>query len=190
MTHHEFTPTELPSIIPVRYGLNLVRATYDDDDLDAAYALLAENRAFLAPGQPWAKDMTKHGLQSKYAEYTSLPPNTFVQYRITQPDSKYPMGQIGTVTAYAAANDIEQRQRHLGYFLAQNYTGRGIATDSVSTFVGELKYNWGLLSVEYDIFPDNTASQRVAQKMGAVLTDRTVNDYADRPPLQVWHQEL
>lgn len=64
--------------------------------------------------------------------------------------------------------DREARSANLGYWTSKAQRGRGIATQAATWTAAFGFRELGLARIEIVVLPDNTASQRVAGKLGAV----------------------
>ena len=64
--------------------------------------------------------------------------------------------------------DVKRRTAEIGYWLAEPFWGRGIATDAVRALVPVAFDRMGMVRVEAGIHADNPASMRVLEKCGFV----------------------
>lgn len=180
---------QLPSEISVDNSLHLLRATYDETDVAAAYTVIDDNRDHLVKGwQTWAQDLSSESFAASCARLVRHPVSNWGQYRIIAEDSPYPANYAGTLTYYAAVNDVTNKQRHIGYYLASGLQGRGYATRATQALTDTLASKWDLRAVAFHIHPENSASQRVATRLGAVATDET--RFVDGINHAVWRKEL
>lgn len=62
--------------------------------------------------------------------------------------------------------DVKRRTAEIGYWLAEPFWGRGIATDAVRALVPVAFDRMGMVRVEAGIHSDNPASLRVLEKCG------------------------
>ena len=69
-------------------------------------------------------------------------------------------------------DDVRRRTAEIGYWLAEPFWGRGIATDAVRAVVDYAFANFDLTRVEAYVFEWNLASCRVLQKAGFVQEAR------------------
>ena len=65
-------------------------------------------------------------------------------------------------------DDVLRRTAEIGYWLAEPFWGRGIATDAVRAIVDYAFASFGLIGVEAHVFEWNLASCRVLEKVGFV----------------------
>ena len=72
------------------------------------------------------------------------------------------VGGIGIIRG----TDIERISAELGYWLSEDYWGRGIMTSAIRHFAPWVMERFGLLRLHADTFHDNPASARVLEKAG------------------------
>lgn len=72
------------------------------------------------------------------------------------------VGGIGVVRGI----DIERVSGELGYWLGEQYWGRGIVTAAIRQFAPFIMDKYGLTRLHADTFHDNPASARVLEKAG------------------------
>jgi RimJ/RimL family protein N-acetyltransferase len=72
------------------------------------------------------------------------------------------VGAIGVVLGA----DIERVSGELGYWLGEEYWGRGIVTEAIRQFAPLAMERFGLTRLHADTFHDNPASARVLEKAG------------------------
>lgn len=63
-------------------------------------------------------------------------------------------------------NDVKHRSAEIGYWLAEPYWGRGIATDAVMAIVPVAFQQYDIVRLQAGIFSNNPASMRVLEKCG------------------------
>jgi RimJ/RimL family protein N-acetyltransferase len=67
-----------------------------------------------------------------------------------------------------AGFDDDRREAAVGYWLAPEARGRGLASAATALLIDWGLRNLGIARVEFAILPDNVASQRVAERVGAI----------------------
>jgi ribosomal-protein-alanine N-acetyltransferase len=72
------------------------------------------------------------------------------------------VGAIGVIRG----SDIERVTAELGYWLSEQYWGRGIITSAIREFAPWAMERFGLTRLHADTFHDNPASARVLEKAG------------------------
>jgi RimJ/RimL family protein N-acetyltransferase len=153
-----------PEVLTVYDGvtLQLMHAT----DADRLYNLVNENRGFLSKTMEYMADYTHEGAE-KETENTQIATEhgEEASYLINR-EGKI----IGTVSLYARKDDTAR----MGYYLAEEATGQGVATSSAKRLLDFGFNEWGLNKVVLSIKPDNFSSQRVATKLGAERTGETI----------------
>jgi RimJ/RimL family protein N-acetyltransferase len=65
--------------------------------------------------------------------------------------------------------DVYAKTVELGYFIGENYWGKGIATAAVALMLEAIKKNKEIVRIEAKIFGGNGASARVLEKNNFVL---------------------
>ena len=74
---------------------------------------------------------------------------------------------VGSIGAFRGGN-IHFRTAELGYYVAQPYWGRGIASSAVRQICGYIFENTDIIRIFAEPFSDNAASCRVLEKTGFV----------------------
>jgi RimJ/RimL family protein N-acetyltransferase len=87
---------------------------------------------------------------------------TVLALAIQAPDEERALGNVNL----AGLGDGE-REAAVGYWLVPEARGRSLATAATSLLIDWGLGNLGLERVEFAILPENQASQRVAQRLGA-----------------------
>jgi RimJ/RimL family protein N-acetyltransferase len=81
--------------------------------------------------------------------------------------------EIGNVVAGNIScmwhKDVYAKTVELGYFIGENYWGKGIATAAVALMIEAIKKNKEIVRIEAKIFGGNGASARVLEKNNFVL---------------------
>lgn len=131
------------------------------EDAEELFALIEANRAYLRAWLPWldtsrSVDDTRKNIESslRQAEAGSgLAVSLWYQ------------GRIVGVTGY---NEIHQTNRvgHIGYWLAQEYEGRGLMTASVSALIHHGFTKLGLNRQAISAHVDNVRSRTIAERLG------------------------
>lgn len=68
--------------------------------------------------------------------------------------------------------DVYRRTASIGYYLGEEYWGRGIMTEAVGAFTAHAFRTFDLNRIEARVFARNTASGRVLERNGYVLEGR------------------
>ncbi len=136
------------------------------EDAPRVAELLSANREFLAPWEPVrAEDYytvegqraVTRALLEQHAQGRALP------HVIVDP--------AGAVVGRITLNDIVRGpflNAHLGYWLDQEHTGRGLATGAVRAISRLAFEELGLHRIQAGTLVDNLASQRVLERTGFV----------------------
>ena len=129
----------------------------------AALAALLNNRKIL--------DMLRDGLPFPYTEQDaddyiramlSADPEQSFAFAVTAEDRV-----IGSIGAFRQGN-IHRRTAELGYYLGEDYWGRGYMTDAVRQLCGYIFENTDIVRIFAEPFSHNIASCRVLEKAGFV----------------------
>lgn len=72
---------------------------------------------------------------------------------------------IGSIGVFRQSN-IHYRTAELGYYIAEEYWGKGIMTDAVKQICSYVFSNSDIIRIYAEPFSDNTASCRVLEKAG------------------------
>ena len=128
------------------------------DDAEELAALYAANREFLAPFEPIRPDefFTAAGQRARLAQ----PPANVLRFVIVDDGAIAGIVNLSNIVrgAFDSAN--------LGYFVAREHNGRGLATEAVAAVVEHAFEHAGLHRVEAGTLVDNLGSQRVLEKNG------------------------
>ncbi|MCB7153127.1 GNAT family N-acetyltransferase [Bacillus stercoris] len=78
----------------------------------------------------------------------------------------FPNSQDNTLVGIIEAMDFNQKVNmvSIGYFLAENYWGKGIATESVSIVIEFLFHKVNVNRIQAEVMPENSASKNVLPK--------------------------
>lgn len=78
---------------------------------------------------------------------------------------------VGSIGVFVGA-DVYSKSAELGYWLAEEYWGRGMMTQAVREICAEAFRRFGLARIYAEPFARNTGSRRVLEKAGFVLEGR------------------
>ena len=141
---------------------NLRRFT--NADAPALFALIERNRAHLRRWLPWVDAVREvahiagflGGVQSRAAEGTSL--ELAIEHD----------GQLAGVSGFRSL-DSNNRSGELGYWLREDFGGRGIMTSCCRALVRHGFESLGLNRISLGAAVENTRSRRVAERLGFSL---------------------
>ncbi|MGY1621452.1 GNAT family N-acetyltransferase [Geodermatophilus sp. SYSU D00965] len=137
--------------------------TLTEDDVPALTGLLGANRVFLAPTSPdrpdeyFTEDFQRHEvarLLEQHAQGTAIPGVVLLDGEL-----------VGRVTVSNVVRGPLQ-SGNLGYWVAEEAGGRGVATAAAAAMVGIAFGEAGLHRLEAGTLVDNLASQRVLERNG------------------------
>lgn len=75
---------------------------------------------------------------------------------------------VGSISVFLGS-DVYRRSAELGYWLAEEYWGRGIMTAAVGQICREAFRRFNIVRIHAEPFEDNAASRRVLEKAGFAL---------------------
>jgi ribosomal-protein-alanine N-acetyltransferase len=143
----------------VKIGIAAAEPRHADELAD----LYARQRAFLAPFEPARGDAfyTRPGQRARLADLV----------RRRQADAGYPfvITVDGGIVGMAGLSNVVRaafQSANLGYWVAREYNGRGVATGAIGLVLGEAFGRIGLHRVEAGTLVDNVGSQRVLLRNG------------------------
>lgn len=93
---------------------------------------------------------------------------------------------VGSVVLYG--KNVQEATAELSYYAAEEFRGNGYVTDAAKRIVRFGFEEWGLDRVFLEINPENTKSEAVAGRLGAVLTEKTSEDVvgSHKFPYRIW----
>jgi ribosomal-protein-serine acetyltransferase len=134
----------------------------EDDDVDELYALIDANRDYLAQWMPWAPGQTRDGTL-EFLRETRRKADASEGLELALIEN----GEIAGMVGLHVAEPHNQGAR-VGYWLAEDRQGRGLATRAVTVLVSHAFDAWGLNRVEIRAAPDNARSRAVPERLGFV----------------------
>jgi [ribosomal protein S5]-alanine N-acetyltransferase len=153
--------TEGESITESLVSVNLRPLQIGDGEL--LLALYSANRAFLEPfDPPRAPDFLTSSGQTREVAFSVEAAAVGAAQRFVISDGDDPVGVLGI------SNIIEGafRSANLGYWVAQEHNGRGVATAAVAQAVEWAFDERGLHRLEAGTLLDNVGSQKVLERNG------------------------
>ena len=78
-------------------------------------------------------------------------------------------GQAAGSVGLFRQGDVYRKNAELGYWLAEDYWGRGVMTDAVRRLCAEGFERWDIARIYAEPFADNLGSRRVLEKAGFTL---------------------
>jgi ribosomal-protein-serine acetyltransferase len=132
----------------------------EERDADELYRVIEANRAYLARWMPWAAEQSEQDTMDYIRRVRrALGDNDGLSTVITV-DGRI-AGDLGMVSV--SWRDLSTE---LGYWLAEEYQGRGIMTAAVQAYLGYCFDTLGLNRVALSAAVDNTRSRAVAERLG------------------------
>jgi RimJ/RimL family protein N-acetyltransferase len=144
---------------------------YRPDDADALYAAVRESVDELRPWLPWAEGYTRADSE----EWIATRADAWAQgeafsFCVTDAEEGTLLGGVGLNQL-----DATHRRANLGYWVRSSRTGSGVATRAVRLTAQFGIETAELQRIEITMDVRNRASQRVAEKAGAVREGRLRN---------------
>ena len=78
-------------------------------------------------------------------------------------------GELAGSIGFTIKEDVYRKTAELGYFIAEQYWGKGIATEAIRRMIDYIKNNFALVRVYAEVFEYNKASMKVLEKNGFYL---------------------
>ncbi len=134
------------------------------EDAEAIFLLVDKHREYLRPWFPWVETTRTTEDVEKYilGEHENFEKKIGADFGIW-----YEGGWIGS-TGYHAISATNKKAA-IGYWLAEDFTGKGIMTECVDALIRygfkELRLN----RIEIECFTTNTKSKAIAEKFGFTL---------------------
>ena len=75
-------------------------------------------------------------------------------------------GKITGSVGVTPKEDVYRKSIEVGYFVAEEYWGNGIATAAVSLIIDYIKSHFDIVRIYAEVFGHNTASMKVLEKNG------------------------
>ena len=139
----------------------IVLRPWSDDDA-SELAVIANNKKIsdnLRDGFPFPYSLQDAKNWLKIVVPSNFPPQYFA---ITLNDKL--VGSIGLVSK----NDIYRKNIEVGYFVAEDYWGRGIATKTIKAVTSYAFKDFDIIRVYAEPFSDNAGSRRALEKAGFI----------------------
>ena len=139
---------------PVLTTSRLILRPFDEDDLDAIFALFSDlkTNVFL----PWFPLAAREEAQDLFLRWYAAPPDGSYRYAVCPRVSGAPVGYVHL---------SESDSRDLGYGLRSDFWGRGIASEAAAAVVRQVqKDGVPFVTATHDV--RNPASGRVMRKLG------------------------
>jgi RimJ/RimL family protein N-acetyltransferase len=144
-------------------GTNVVLRSYCEADFGSTYAAVMESIPEISRWMPWCHEA--YGLEDhkKWSNTRQKQWDGGVEYDfvIFRPESSKALGICGLNNF-----DWQNRRANLGYWVRTSQTGKGLATEAARLLAGFGFETLHLNRIEILIAQANTASQRVAEKLG------------------------
>jgi [ribosomal protein S5]-alanine N-acetyltransferase len=112
--------------------------------------------------------------------YTNQDANEFLQRTVSeQPAMKFCIEIEGAAVGGIGVHPVQDVHRHtatVGYWLGEEFWGRGIMTEAVTAVTDFCFQNFPLRRISAEVFANNPASARVLEKTGFTFEGRLKND--------------
>jgi len=78
-------------------------------------------------------------------------------------------GEMAGSIGFTLKEDVYRRTAEIGYFIAEEYWGKGIATEAIKQLVKYIEKNFDIVRIYAEVFEYNKASMKVLEKSGFYL---------------------
>jgi ribosomal-protein-serine acetyltransferase len=152
----------------------LLARCWEADDADAFRALLDRNDRYLRPFIPWMRD------EPQSLEQTRARLLGYRERFVAGEDFRYALFADGTLIGEVMLSPRSgPGTREVGYLLDRSATGHGYATEAAA-MACRAAFDFAMVKrVHLHCSPENTASVRVAQKLGFTLLEVHEKCYED-----------
>ena len=132
----------------------------EEADAGELYALVDQNRDYLAEWMSWAAGQTLEGtLEFIRSARRQVEKHEGLQMAVVLD------GRIAGVVGFAERKQ-EASSASLGYWLGKAHQGRGLMTEAVSNLVDHAFDEWGLNRVEIQAGTGNRKSRAIPERLG------------------------
>jgi ribosomal-protein-serine acetyltransferase len=132
----------------------------EEADAEELYALVEQNREYLAEWLPWAAGQTLEGTREFIAKARrQRDENDGFQGALVL------AGRMVGAGGFISVN-WESRSTELGYWLAEEHQGRGLMTETVSALVDHAFGAWNLNRIEIHVATGNLRSRAIPERLG------------------------
>jgi [ribosomal protein S5]-alanine N-acetyltransferase len=162
----------------------VVLRDWRDEDAPALEPACGEWNVCAFTSVPWTYSEAE-ALAWVRRQRTKRATGTVLALAIQGRDEEHALGNVNL-----AGFDGDGREAEIGYWLTPAARGKGLATAATSLLIDWAMSNLGLERVDFAILPDNQASQRVAQRLGATSEGLREKRHQDHEgawhPMTVW----
>ena len=78
-------------------------------------------------------------------------------------------GETAGSVGFTLKEDVYRKNAEIGYFIGEEYWGKGVATEAVKQLVNYIRKNFDLVRIYAEVFEYNKASMKVLEKNGFYL---------------------
>jgi ribosomal-protein-alanine N-acetyltransferase len=78
-------------------------------------------------------------------------------------------GEIAGSVGFTLKEDVYRKNAEIGYFIGEDYWGKGIATEAVKQLVNYIQKKFDVVRIYAEVFEYNKASMKVLEKNGFYL---------------------
>ena len=139
---------------------NLFLELLDDVHAPAIFNLIEANRKYLQTWLPWVEHMTTIELMKDFIRGTKHRNLNGTEYSFLILDKSMVVGRIGVHRI-----DTNNKTGELGYWIAENFTGKGIITKSCAALITYCFDSLNLNRIEIKCATQNFRSQNVPLRL-------------------------
>ena len=77
-------------------------------------------------------------------------------------------GETAGSVGFTLKEDVYRKNAEIGYFIGEEYWGKGVATEAVKQLVNYIRKNFDLVRIYAEVFEYNKASRRFLRRMGFI----------------------
>jgi ribosomal-protein-serine acetyltransferase len=150
-------------MITIRIDDDLVLRQLSEDDAVSLFAVIDRNRLFLRQWLPWL-DTSQVPQDTLYFIRTTL--DQFANNDGFAAGIHYKDSVVGTIGFHKV--DWLNRSVEIGYWLSEDYQGKGIVTKACKAFIDYAFGEWGLHRIQIRCAVGNTKSCKIPERLGFV----------------------
>ncbi len=146
----------------------LILRPYVTDDINALHKILSDEKTMSFWPAPFTIEQTRRWIERSIKSYRE---NQFGRFAVELKESGKLIGDCGILLS-----EVDGKQENdLGYIIHSDYWGRGYGTEAAQACLDFGFNKLGLTRIAANMASDNTASIRVAEKIGMIKEKEYLN---------------